>query len=223
MQGAEVSKQVQQMVEFIRQEAEEKANEIGVAAEEEFNIEKLQLVEAEKRKIRQEYERKEKQVEIAKKIDYSKQLNASRLKVLQAQDSIVKEMKAAAEKELLKVSSDTKKYTALLKDVIAQGLVRLNESAVQLRCREADAAAVKAALPGAIQEYVTVTKQPAPTVDVDGAKFLPAAPHCAGGVVMASKDGRVVCSNTLDARLEIAFKQNLPAIRASMFKTSVVS
>ncbi|CAI5471859.1 unnamed protein product [Closterium sp. Yama58-4] len=223
MQGAEVSKQVQQMVEFIRQEAEEKANEIAVAAEEEFNIEKLQLVEAEKRKIRQEYERKEKQVEIAKKIDYSKQLNASRLKVLQAQDSIVKEMKAAAEKELLKVSSDTKKYTELLKDVIAQGLVRLNESAVQLRCREADVAAVKAALPGAIQEYVTVTKQTAPTVDVDTVKFLPAAPHCAGGVVMASKDGRVVCSNTLDARLEIAFKQNLPAIRASMFKTSVVS
>ncbi|CAI5939709.1 unnamed protein product [Closterium sp. NIES-65] len=223
MQGAEVSKQVQQMVEFIRQEAEEKANEIAVAAEEEFNIEKLQLVEAEKRKIRQEYERKEKQVEIAKKIDYSKQLNASRLKVLQAQDSIVKEMKAAAEKELLKVSSDTKKYTELLKDVIAQGLVRLNESAVQLRCREADVSAVKAALPGAIQEYVTVTKQTAPTVDVDTVKFLPAAPHCAGGVVMASKDGRVVCSNTLDARLEIAFKQNLPAIRASMFKTSVVS
>ena len=29
---------------------------------------------------------------------------------------------------------------------------------------------------------------------------------------MASKDGRVVCSNTLDARLEISFKQNLPAV-----------
>lgn len=34
----------------------------------EFNIEKLQLVEAEKKKIRQEYERKEKQVEIRKKM-----------------------------------------------------------------------------------------------------------------------------------------------------------
>ena len=34
----------------------------------EFNIEKLQLVEAEKRKIRQEYERKDKQVEVAKKM-----------------------------------------------------------------------------------------------------------------------------------------------------------
>jgi hypothetical protein len=87
------------MVQFIKQEAEEKANEIAVAAEEvralalprrtprrafqngcgfacsraraplqEFNIEKLQLVEAEKAKIRKEYERKESQVEVKKKM-----------------------------------------------------------------------------------------------------------------------------------------------------------
>jgi hypothetical protein len=34
----------------------------------EFNIEKLQLVEAEKQKIRKEYERKESQVEVKKKM-----------------------------------------------------------------------------------------------------------------------------------------------------------
>jgi V-type H+-transporting ATPase subunit E len=68
MNDSEVSKQVQQMVHFIKQEAEEKANEISVAAEEEFNIEKLQLVEAEKKKIKQEYERKEKQVDVRKKM-----------------------------------------------------------------------------------------------------------------------------------------------------------
>lgn len=102
MNDSDVSRQIQQMVRFIRQEAEEKANEISVSAEEvknifdfidtliynffrwvrvkssfyklnfvilqEFNIEKLQLVEAEKKKIRQEYERKQKQVEIRKKM-----------------------------------------------------------------------------------------------------------------------------------------------------------
>ncbi|XP_058201348.1 uncharacterized protein LOC131316092 isoform X2 [Rhododendron vialii] len=36
----------------------------------EFNIEKLQLVEAEKKKIRQEYERKEKQVEVRRKCNH---------------------------------------------------------------------------------------------------------------------------------------------------------
>ncbi|KAH8491238.1 hypothetical protein H0E87_023402 [Populus deltoides] len=100
MNDADVSKQIQQMVRFIRQEAEEKANEILVSAEEEFNIEKLQLVEAEKKKIRQEYERKEKQVQVRKKIEYSMQLNASRIKVLQAQDDMVNSMKDGAGKEL---------------------------------------------------------------------------------------------------------------------------
>ncbi|KAG6495537.1 hypothetical protein ZIOFF_043363 [Zingiber officinale] len=158
MNDADVSKQIQQMVRFIRQEAEEKANEISVAAEEEFNIEKLQLVEAEKKKIRQEYERKEKQVEIRKKMyvssitlsfvfgivpdttqlierskvdmacdlavyafhEYSMQLNASRLKVLQAQDDLVISMKEAAAKELLLVNKIQDSYEKLLQDLIVQ-------------------------------------------------------------------------------------------------------
>lgn len=36
MNEAEVNKQIQQMVQFIRQEAEEKANEIAVSTEEVF-------------------------------------------------------------------------------------------------------------------------------------------------------------------------------------------
>ncbi len=47
----------------------------------EFNIEKLHLLEAEKAKIRKDFERREGQIEVKKKIDYSKQLNASRIKV----------------------------------------------------------------------------------------------------------------------------------------------
>jgi len=41
---------------------------IGLLMWQEFNIEKLQLVEAEKKKIRQEYEKKEKQVDVRKKM-----------------------------------------------------------------------------------------------------------------------------------------------------------
>ena len=56
------------MVQFIHQEAKEKAAEIKLKTDEEFNIEKLRMVEAEKQKIRQEYERKEKQVEVQKRM-----------------------------------------------------------------------------------------------------------------------------------------------------------
>lgn len=48
------------------------------------------------------------------------QLNASRIKVLQAQDDLVNSMKEAASKELLNVSSDHKSYKPLLKNLIVQ-------------------------------------------------------------------------------------------------------
>ena len=38
-----------------------------------------------------------------------------------------------------------------------------------------------------------------------------------GGVVVTSADGKIVCSNTLDERLQIAYMQNLPMIRGSFF------
>ncbi|KAH7515116.1 hypothetical protein FEM48_Zijuj11G0161900 [Ziziphus jujuba var. spinosa] len=205
MNDTDVSKQIQQMVRFIRQEAEEKANEISVSAEEEFNIDKLQIVEAEKKKIRQEYERKAKQIE----------LNASRLKVLQAQDDIVNSMKESASNELARVASDKKAYKMLLKALIVQ------EPAVLLRCREADRKLVESVMEEAKREYAEKAKVKAPKITIDDHVFLPPAPRggdshepfCSGGVVVASQDGKIVLENTLDARLDVVFRQKLPEIR----------
>ncbi|XP_068470975.1 V-type proton ATPase subunit E-like isoform X1 [Phaseolus vulgaris] len=256
MNDADVSRQIQQMVRFIRQEAEEKANEIAVSAEEvslhctvfssfdfqlmlskrilqEFNIEKLQLVEAEKKKIRQEYERKERQVEIRKKIEYSMQLNASRIKVLQAQDDVISSMKEAASKELLSVSHHhdwtlthhDHVYRNLLKDLIVQCLLRLKEPSVLLRCRKDDLPLVEHVLDSAAQEYADKANVDPPEVIVDNQVYLPPGPshhnahdmYCSGGVVLASSDGKIVCENTLDARLDVVFRKKLPEIRKQLF------
>ncbi|KAG0491824.1 hypothetical protein HPP92_005222 [Vanilla planifolia] len=225
MNDADVSRQIQQMVRFIRQEAEEKANEISVSAEEEFNIEKLQIVEAEKRKIRQEYDRKEKQVEVRKKIEYSMQLNASRIKVLQVQDDLVNSMKEAAAKELLHVSHHHHSYRHLLKDLIVQGLVRLKEPAVLLRCRIEDLELVEDILNTAKDEYAQKEGVHPPDIIVDNHVYLPPSPShhnphglfCSGGVVLASRDGKIVFENTLDARLDVVFRKKLPEIRKLLF------
>ncbi|GAB2296709.1 hypothetical protein Dimus_030817 [Dionaea muscipula] len=223
MNDADVAKQIQQMVRFIRQEAEEKANEISVSAEEEFNIEKLQLVEAEKKKIKQEYERKEKQVLIRKKIEYSMQLNASRIKVLQAQDDLVNSMKEAASKGLLHVSNDHHVYRKLLKDLIVQCLLRLKESAVLLRCRKEDVHLVESVLHSAKEEYADKANVHPPEIIIDNVHLPPdhvhhhaVGPSCAGGVVLASRDGKIVCENTLDARLDVAYRKKLPLIRKEL-------
>jgi len=229
MNDADVSNQIDQMVRFIRQEAEEKSNEISVSAEEEFNIEKLQLVEAEKKKIKQEYERKEKQVLIRKKIEYSMQLNASRIKVLQAQDDLVNSMKEAASKELLRISGEHHNYRELLKELIVQSLLRLKEPALLMRCREEDVNSVEHVLESAKEAYASTAEVHAPDVIVDNIYLPPAPSHhnahalsCSGGVVLASRDGKIVFENTLDARLEVAFRKKLPQIRKELFGSIAV-
>lgn len=52
--------------------------------------------------------------------EYSMQLNASRIKVLQAQDELVNSMKDSAKKGLLRISNDKKAYKKLVKDMIVQ-------------------------------------------------------------------------------------------------------
>lgn len=218
------------MVRFIRQEAEEKANEISVSAEEEFNIEKLQIVEAEKKKIRQEYERKEKQVDVRKKIEYSMQLNASRIKVLQAQDDLVNAMKEAASQELLKVShhdshhhhmNQHHDYRGLMKALVVQCLLRLKEPAVLLRCRKDDITLLDSVLNSAKEEYANKAKVHQPEIIVDDVYLPPSpsthGPSCSGGIVMASRDGKIVIENTLDARLDVLFRKKLPEIRKHLF------
>ncbi|KAF8643638.1 hypothetical protein HU200_066694 [Digitaria exilis] len=191
----------------------------------EFQIEKLQLVEAEKKKVRQEYDRKEKQVGIKKKIDYSMQLNASRIKVLQAQDDLVTNMMESARKELLYISRDHQTYKKLLRILIVQSLLRLKEPAVLLRCRKEDLELVDSVLVSARNEYAQKANVYPPEIVVDRQVYLPSAPShyqapgpsCSGGVVLASRDGKIVCENTLDARLQVVFRKKLPVIRQSLF------
>jgi len=55
-------------VSFIKQEALEKAREIKVKADEEFNIEKAKLVRQEALNIESFYEKKKKQAEVQKRM-----------------------------------------------------------------------------------------------------------------------------------------------------------
>ena len=64
----EVEKQLQNMISFIKAEALEKAKEITVRAEEEYAIEKTNIVQEEKKRINEDYEQRLKQVDVLKKM-----------------------------------------------------------------------------------------------------------------------------------------------------------
>jgi len=228
MDDDEVQKQLDHMVKFIYREADEKAAEIQNKAQEEFSIEKSKLVQDEKLKITKEFERKEKQIEVKKKIMYSNELNQSRLKILKAREEGVQKLLSIAHQKLGQVSKDQTFYKRLLKDLIVQGLLKLQEPKVELVCRREDKQLVESVLHEAIEEY---KKKSHKTVEVtiENKTYLPSGPEkvdkegeiCSGGVVLSTNDGKIICSNTLDARLSMAFEQNLPAIRTALYGKSL--
>lgn len=75
----EVQRQIQIMVSFIDQEAKEKAEEIEAKAEEEFQIEKGRIVQQQRHKIQEHYEKKEKNLQQQKLVQHSHMLNRCRL------------------------------------------------------------------------------------------------------------------------------------------------
>lgn len=218
MNDAQVKQQIQQMVSFIRQEANDKANEIRVKAEEDFNIRKLSAVEAAREKIRAEYEKKIKQIDVNRKIAKSTEQNAARLDILKSRDGILQETYDEAAKQLAEISSsDSDTYEKILHSLILQGLVVLADNDVVVRCRRCDIETIDDMLPAVTEEYVSSTNSPV-TVVLDRDTYL--ADSCSGGVVLLSQGGTIVVENTFESRLEIAYQQNLPKIRKIMFGDS---
>ena len=217
MDDQEVQKQINQMVEFIKQEAEEKANEIRVAAEEEFNIEKLQMVELEKQKIKREYERKESLVSVKKKIERSTTGNVARIKVLVARDQMMEELLNASRAKLGEVSKSPQ-YKQLLAGLIAQGAKKLQDFQCIVRCRKQDESVCKEAIALAAGRVSGLH----PTLDLR--ESLPPSPEiskdgksCVGGVLVISSNGKTTCDNTLDARVKNTFETLMPEIRTEIF------
>ncbi|CAH3142545.1 unnamed protein product [Porites lobata] len=211
---AEVKKQIEHMMAFIEQEAKEKVDEIDAKAEEEFNIEKGRLVQQERLKIMNFFEKKEKQVELQKKIQRSNQLNQSRLKTLKAMDDHIKGILDEAVQQLGRVTQDNSRYEQVLKGLITQGLFQLLEASVTIRCRQQDLNVVKKAKEVAVEEYKKATKKTT-EVTVDEQSFLPS--DCAGGVELLAKQGRIKVVNTLESRLEMMSRQMMPEIRETLF------
>jgi len=214
MNDADVQKQIKHMIAFIDQEASEKAEEIDAKAEEEFNIEKGRLVQQQRVKIMEYYERKEKQIELQKKIQNSNLLNAARLRVLKAREDHLKNVLEDARHRLNQLALDPTNYKRLMEGLISQGLFQLLEPAVILRCRQQDMSIVQEALERSLDAYRNAVKKDV-KVTVDTENFLPN--DLSGGVELYAQRGQLKVENTLDSRLDLMSQQMLPELREILF------
>lgn len=214
LSDADVQKQIKHMMAFIEQEANEKAEEIDAKAEEEFNIEKGRLVQQQRLKIMEFFEKKEKQVELQKKIQSSNMLNQARLQVLKAREDHIKNVLDEARRKLGAVTQNQQQYQDVLKNLIAQALFQLIEHSVVIRCRKQDVAAVKSAADSAVSQFKSVVKKDC-NYKIDNDNYLPS--DICGGVEILAQQGKIRVTNTLESRLELVSQQLLPEIRQTLF------
>uniref|UniRef100_G1TIW5 ATPase H+ transporting V1 subunit E2 n=1 Tax=Oryctolagus cuniculus TaxID=9986 RepID=G1TIW5_RABIT len=196
LSDTDVQKQIKHMMAFIEQEANEKSEEIDAKAEEEFNIEKGRLVQTQRLKIMEYYEKKERQIEQQKKIQVSTLRNQARLRVLRARDDLISELLSDAKLRLGRLVEDPQVYQGLLDKLTLQALLRLLEPVVIVRCRPQDVLLVQAAVQKAVSQYVMVCQKP---------------------VEVYSSDQRIKVSNTLESRLDLSAQEQMPEIRTALF------
>lgn len=216
------------MAAYFKLEAKEKAEEIEQRTEAEFQAIFAEKIKAASNSVSADMEHKRKEKVVAKKIERSRKQAESRLKRMEERSKIMKAVKQECYQQLAGVSKNAR-YAELCKYLIVQGLMTITEAKVKLQARKEDVAIVKAQVQPAIalyQEFMRTQTGITPKVDIafDEQEFLPAAPvtgelrlACLGGVVLSAREGKIVCRNTLDSRLDLCFEALVPQIRGLLF------
>jgi V-type H+-transporting ATPase subunit E len=147
---------------------------------------------------------------------------------MRRRDEKMNELKQAVLAKLATVSSSPQ-YPQLMRFLIAQGLMTLLENSVTLQVRKEDLAIARKELPEAVRLFQDTMEKSSgvrPTVNVaiDEKDFLPAAPQpgregasSTGGVLLSARNGQILCRNTLDHRLTLAFDALKPTLRGTLF------
>ena len=205
-------RQIQSMIDFIEREAQEKAEELDQAAQEEYDVEKMRLVEAEKNKIRSQADKNKKQVEIQGRVARANHSKEQRLRVMEERGVILQNLRDLTKKKIMSMVNDGNKYRQLLSDLIKQSMLSIRCDAV-VDCRKQDEQIVKKIFSDAESWYHGKTNE---KISLSVSRDYLQDDEAWGGVVLHSTDGRITCNNTLAYRTEHCFADQLPTVRFTL-------
>jgi V-type H+-transporting ATPase subunit E len=225
MNKQEQQKQLERMMRFIDQEAAEKAEEIITKARSEISALKNQQVRKRKEELKEKFSKMSEEVKVEKKIMRSRKYNEMKVSTMRARDDKLNSVKEEVKKLLIDVSSNAQ-YQQLILHLLVEGLLRMQEKKVTVRCREMDRKIVEPMLPQAVTMFQDLVKARAgvdfKTSLVLSDEHLDGPPRegykgCCGGVVLTARNGRIILRNTFDSRLDVAFYCLKPALRGLCF------
>lgn len=224
MEDKDAQRQIQQMVNFILNEAKDKAEEIDAKAMEDFNIEKLKLIQQMKEKVRKEYALKAKKVETQRAIQRSTSINKSRLRTIDERNTLLMQTVELVKQALGETVKKTDQYKKIMTDLIVQGAMMLLEPELAIRCRKEDSALVKSVIDDAQKKYSSDIKSQSNGA-VRHVKFVldetTPLTNVLGGVIVQTHGGAIRVDNTLDTRLHLLVEKDKPVIRQILFPSAV--
>ncbi|EAY06959.1 hypothetical protein TVAG_099990 [Trichomonas vaginalis G3] len=203
---------VEQMCALFREQAEsiaiEKQTEAAKIADQYYD----QQISLTTNNLQTEAERQEKEIEVNRQIQNAKITNSAKLEILKAQKKALNECLEEAKNRLNEFSKGPD-YPLVLAKLIAEGVIILKEQRVRLTVRKADVEICNSIIPKALEMVKSVDPNLDCKLIVDEERYLPADPHCAGGVVFTCHKGKIRLSNILNERLKLAYDGILPQIR----------
>lgn len=223
------------LLKFINRTGQDKINTISKQGQEEFNSQRASYIRDEQERIVSDYKTRLAQDEIKLKIQRSANENAARIQKMKTVNALIEKLyKEAKTKMIAKQQHDQAQYRELLKNLIVQGLIKLMEAEVHVRCRKSDLHLVNEIHEEAAEEYKKLMKREVKLFKdrdvplkliIENHKFLPeydetdGVDSCMGGIMLHARKGRIVCSNTIDDRLQLVYQEAIPEIRKMLFPT----
>lgn len=139
------------MIKFIKAHGDERVAEIKRQANNDFTVGKEKTIEAEKKRLVEQYQKDLANAEINFKIEKSALQNQQRIDKMRRINELVEGLQHDAKIKLHdKMSKDSSAYKQLLQKLLIQGLIRLIEADVTLRCRKSDVDHVESIIDDAI-------------------------------------------------------------------------
>ena len=216
------------MERMLRQNAHEKAFEIKVLAQRQFEKARDKEIIQGRKQLKEEQDKKIGKLNQDLNIAKSKMNNNVRLTKMAERNVCLKDLKEnMLQKMIDERQSNKARYLATVKNLILQSMIKLLEPSLKILCREEDVEDVKGMTGDIESEYkkfmtdstgrdeyecaLSVIEEKFLTDDVDKG---------CGGIILYSDNERIVCPNMLINRLDLAFEEMLPQIRATLFPTA---
>ena len=122
------------------------------------------------------------------------------------------------------MKNDRSRYLETVKNLILQGMIKLLEPELKIRVRKDDESDINRMLSDLESEFAEFMEEQTGRDEyttklevVNDVFVTDDKDHGCGGIILYTPNRRIVCVNTLFSRLELAYQELLPEIRANLF------